>query len=52
MTGTYAIIGREIAIAPDLWVQPTLSSPIPATAGWLTTINTGSLSGATAGTST
>jgi hypothetical protein len=47
MTGTYAIIGRPIAIAPDLWIQPTLSSPIPATAGWLTTIHTGSLAGAT-----
>jgi hypothetical protein len=47
MTGTYAIIGHPIAIDEDLWIQPTLSSPIPASAGWITTINAGSLTGAT-----
>ena len=47
MTGTYAIVGHPIAIAPDLWIHPTMYSPIPASAGQLTTIHSGSLAGAT-----
>jgi hypothetical protein len=48
MTGTYAILGHPVAIAPNVWVQPSLPGVgITASAGELYTITTASLAGAT-----